>query len=160
MHCPACTHELTAIAAADLVVEVCRGGCGGIWFDNRELRHVDGAFETVASDLLAIRSAPGVIVDPGRRRCPKCPDTVMMRHAYSPRRPVEIDECPACGGIWLDSGELARLRTETAQSAEDQTLRQEYAEEIAVAEVESTVHVARDDVFTNLMRVLNWHIRG
>lgn len=32
---------------------------------------------------------------------------------------VEIDRCPICGGIWLDHGELTRLRnTDTARAAD------------------------------------------
>ena len=34
----------------------------------------------------------------------------MMRRFYSPKRDIEIDECPKSGGIWLDPGELAHLR--------------------------------------------------
>ena len=35
-----------------------------------------------------------------------------MRHFYSPQRRVEVDECPNCGGVWLDAGELASIREE------------------------------------------------
>jgi len=35
-----------------------------------------------------------------------------MRHFFSPKRAVTVDECPTCAGIWLDSGELQRIRTE------------------------------------------------
>jgi hypothetical protein len=37
----------------------------------------------------------------------------MMRHFYSPLKKVMVDECPNCGGFWLDAGELAGLREET-----------------------------------------------
>ena len=37
-------------------------------------------------------------------------DVVMLRRKFSASVPVDIDECPQCGGIWLDSDELARIR--------------------------------------------------
>ncbi|HED35255.1 MAG TPA: hypothetical protein ENJ08_13750 [Gammaproteobacteria bacterium] len=43
--------------------------------------------------------------------CPKDIDVVMMRRFYSPKNSIEIDECPQCGGIWLDTGELEKIRT-------------------------------------------------
>jgi len=46
------------------------------------------------------------------------PDSVLMRHFSSATRAVAIDECPTCGGLWLDSGELEQIRAEQV-SAED-----------------------------------------
>ena len=37
-------------------------------------------------------------------------DVVMLRRKFSAAVPVEIDVCPQCGGIWLDSDELAQIR--------------------------------------------------
>jgi Zn-finger nucleic acid-binding protein len=34
----------------------------------------------------------------------------MLRRAFSRSVPVQIDECPECGGFWLDTDELARIR--------------------------------------------------
>jgi len=45
-----------------------------------------------------------------RLRCPRHPETVMIRRAFSRTIPVQIDECPQCGGHWLDAGELAQIR--------------------------------------------------
>jgi uncharacterized protein len=42
MKCPACFNELTQLQVGSLVVDVCQGGCGGIWFDAFEL-HVAGS---------------------------------------------------------------------------------------------------------------------
>ena len=46
------------------------------------------------------------------RHCPKCGDIVLMRHYYSKKRGVVVDECPSCGGFWLDAGELEQIRSE------------------------------------------------
>ncbi len=34
----------------------------------------------------------------------------MMRRFFSPKKQIEIDECPDCGGIWLDAEELDGIR--------------------------------------------------
>ncbi len=39
-------------------------------------------------------------------KCPTCPDANLL---MTNRQGVEIDYCPACGGIWLDRGELDKL---------------------------------------------------
>ena len=119
MNCPACGNGLTTTEAGPVEVDVCKGGCGGIWFDAFELKKVDEAHESAGADLLDVERSSAVQVDAAqRRRCPKCPDVVMMRHFTSPKREVEIDECPNCGGVWLDLGELARLRAEFATEGE------------------------------------------
>jgi uncharacterized C2H2 Zn-finger protein len=39
-------------------------------------------------------------------KCPRCGSDLKEQHAEQ----VKIDECPECGGIWLDKGELEQLR--------------------------------------------------
>lgn len=97
-----------------LTVDVCDGGCGGIWFDRHELERVDEQSETVGEGLLDAKRDPNVVVDPAKRyRCPRCTDeVVLMRHFWSVKRATTIDECPECGGIFLDAGELASIRGE------------------------------------------------
>jgi Zn-finger nucleic acid-binding protein len=41
----------------------------------------------------------------------------LHRHFFSAKRRVEVDQCPNCGGYWLDAGELALIRAEKAQAA-------------------------------------------
>jgi len=123
MDCPACDHVLSARAAGDLTVDVCAGGCGGIWFDHYELRKVDEQSESAGAALLDVPRDPAVVADQTQRYvCPKCTDgVVMMRHCWSVARRVTIDECPGCGGVFLDAGELASIRalypTEEARHA-------------------------------------------
>ena len=42
----------------------------------------------------------------------------MLKRQYGPRQPVEIDECPGCGGIWLDAGDLKAIRSAFDSSEE------------------------------------------
>jgi len=111
MRCPACNRELTVKRIGAIQVDVCEGGCGGLWFDQLELQRFDEEYEPVAGELFEIAIDQDVHVDRDqRRRCPKCADIVMMRFYYSPRREVQVDHCPNCGGHWLDAGELAAIR--------------------------------------------------
>jgi len=131
MKCPACGTRLTEMVVGDVVVDVCQGGCGGIWFDNWELKKFDEPHEHLGEQLLDIDIAPNIKVDYSKRRqCPKCAGVTMMRHFFSVKREVEVDECAACAGIWLDAGELKRIRSEFNTEGERRQAAQEYFEEI------------------------------
>jgi Zn-finger nucleic acid-binding protein len=143
MNCPACGNGLTTMDAGSVEVDVCKGGCGGIWFDARELKKVDEQHESVGATLLDVERNPAAPVNPNQRlKCPKCDDVVMMRHFTSLKREVEIDECPNCGGAWLDLGELARLRGEFATEVERKKAASDYFSQsfdgqLAIMRVES-----------------------
>jgi Zn-finger nucleic acid-binding protein len=47
----------------------------------------------------------------------------LKRHFFSAKRKVEVDQCPNCGGYWLDAGELAAIRAEKAQNSKAATAR-------------------------------------
>lgn len=124
MNCPVCHNLLNAMPAGRVTVDVCLGGCGGIWFDNFELTKLDVPGEVDADLLVALNvpENPEVHRDTSqKRRCPKCEDIVMMRHFFSQQRRVEVDECPNCGGYWLDAGELALVREECRTEGDCQT---------------------------------------
>jgi uncharacterized protein len=116
MKCPACYNELSELQVGDLRVDVCHQGCGGIWFDAFELQRADEAADAEGEALLEIRRDESVKVDPLRKRdCPRCQGVKLHRHFFSARRRVQVDQCPNCGGYWLDAGELALIREEKAQ---------------------------------------------
>ncbi len=107
-----------------LAVDVCQGGCGGIWFDAFELQRVDEALEGAGQSLLQIQRDARLVVDRSRKReCPRCEGIKLHRHFFSARRQIEIDECPNCAGYWLDAGELAQLRDEKAETAATEQLQ-------------------------------------
>ena len=125
MKCPACVNELTEIQVGDLRVDVCQRGCGGIWFDVFELQRVDDADEKAGEALLQIQRDARIYVDPARKReCPRCRGVKLQRHFFSAKRRVEVDQCPNCGGYWLDAGELAQIRFEKAETAQAEEIRQ------------------------------------
>ncbi len=110
MICPACGSTLVMRRVGSVDVDVCDGSCGGVWFDNFELRKVNAeggeAIRAVARDL-------SLHVDrDSQRHCPRCPGQLMLRRYFSRMKRTEIDECPACAGIWLDAGEFAEIQRE------------------------------------------------
>jgi uncharacterized protein len=113
MKCPACHRTLSRISIGSLEVDACRGGCGGIWFDIFELQQVDDSNETIGESLLRIPRDESIHIDPLlKRECPNCLQKKLMRHLFSPKIAVQVDECAGCGGFWLDAGELEQIRFE------------------------------------------------
>ena len=113
MKCPACERELAEIQVGLVRVDVCHGGCGGIWFDAFELKRVDEQHEAAGEPLTNIQFDPTIHVDAARKRkCPRCAGITLKRHRFSRGSKVEVDHCPNCAGYWLDCGELAQIRQE------------------------------------------------
>jgi Zn-finger nucleic acid-binding protein len=131
MKCPACDRILEAVTVENMNLDVCKGGCGGIWFDRFELQKVHERRESAGEALLDIEKDAGMNLDHDKRRkCPKCADTIMMRHFHSVKKEVEVDECPKCDGIWLDYGELRRIRTLFGSEEERKRAAREYFSEV------------------------------
>ena len=79
----------------------------------------DEPHESAGTELLEVERNPSPQIDPDRRHnCPRCETYVMQRHFFSVKMAVEIDECPGCGGMWLDAGELASIRSLYASEEE------------------------------------------
>ena len=135
MICPACASPLTSLNVEGLVVDVCRGACGGIWFDNFELSRVDEAKEKLGEALVALQFDPDAIVLREKRPCPKCVGVTMLQHKFNREKPVTIDECPNCGGIWLDGGELAEIRQPVITAAKRKEAAQAFFSRLASAEL-------------------------
>jgi len=71
-----------------------------------------------------------------------------MRHFFSVKRQVTVDECPNCGGHWLDPGELRTIRTEYATEGDRKQAASEYFSEVfgpelAAAHAKSQEELAR-----------------
>lgn len=111
MNCPACERPLQPVRSEGVTVDACVGGCGGIWFDAFEMQKVDETHETAGQELLNIDVDASLRVDlEQRRNCPRCESLLMLRHRHRDNPAVMVDECPGCGGFWLDAGELGLIR--------------------------------------------------
>ena len=131
MICPACENVLHEITLGGITVDVCKGGCGGIWFDHLEIQKVDEPHESAGESLLDTERDESLHIDHSKKRlCPRCEGVVLMRHFYSVKKEVEVDECARCGGFWLDSGELAGIRTQFQSELARKKAAEDYFSEI------------------------------
>lgn len=114
MKCPRDGQSMLHETFGGVAVDLCPG-CAGVWFDSFELAKFDDSAEHVGSELMArieALRADALPVDMSvRLASPADPAVTMMRRFADPEGTIEIDECPASGGIWLDAGELGALRS-------------------------------------------------
>lgn len=168
MNCPACGNVLQEITIGDVEVDVCQGGCGGIWFDNFEIKKFDEPHESAGEELLDIERDESITVDHTKRlKCPKCDEVVMMRHFFSVKKQVEVDECPGCGGFWLDAGELLKIRSLFDTEEERHRATQEYFSEVfggqlAAMETEDKSNLNKAKKISNMFRFIcpSYYIPG
>jgi len=66
-----------------------------------------------------------------RLNCPRHGDLVMMRYFFGPQRTVMVDECPGCGGVWLDPDELGHIRGLYKTEAERDAAGRQFVEQLA-----------------------------
>jgi len=135
------------MTVGEVRLDVCKDGCAGIWFHAFELNKFDESNRFDGDELLEIRPAPGVVVDQTvRYKRPECTEhPLMMRHFFRAKRGATVDECPACGGDWLDSGELRTIR-----------------DDFPTEEAESTEQLAKAHKFANHFRIIcpSYYIPG
>lgn len=167
MHCPACSEELERLNVAGVELDICRDGCGGIWFDQHEFSKFDEPLEYAGDELLEIESGmkDTTLDRKAPRLCPRCDDQKMQRHFYSPKQEIEIDECDRCGGMWLDYGELIRIRNkfssdETRAAYARHHLHKEFGEELAKFFSESGLEAEKQRRVANMLRFLypGWYL--
>lgn len=149
MECPVCSRVLSPVKAGGVTVDVCVNGCGGIWLDQFELQRLDDPVESAGELLNEVSESRGSDQSPSakssasKRNCPRCRDAVMMRHFFSPRRQVIVDECPQCGGFWLDAGELGAIRREMEEEGQVRQAVEDYLSRIPPGELRSLVASAQ-----------------
>lgn len=118
--CPACQKPMTKIfvPTEGVNIDVCLDGCGGVYFDNREFKYFDEKHENIDELAKAIEGKEFAKVDESLpRSCPVC-GARMVKNFASVRKEVQIDECYACGGKFLDHGELFKIRAQYATEAD------------------------------------------
>ncbi len=155
MKCPVCNNNLKQVKAVDVIVDACKGGCGGIWFDQSELKKFDEPHESDGGVLLDIERDYSIKVDhSAKRKCPKCHDIVMFKHFFCIKREVEVDECHNCAGYWLDYGELSLIRGQYNTEKERNKAISEYLDEIVAKEYQS-IHKKNEENLRKARRIAN-----
>lgn len=127
MLCPRTNTPLESILVGGITVYT--SSLGGVFFDNSQIFKFSSPELKHGQVLLRYLSnyTEGEGEVAMRVNCPKCPSIVMMRRYFSPLKAVEIDECPSCAGIWLDSGELSKIHENHLTPKERKLLAHEMA---------------------------------
>lgn len=118
--CPACNVEMTKvfIKSANVNVDICLNGCGGIYFDNKEFYLFDEQNEDISEILQTLNGKNFQPADTERERyCPVCGNK-MVKNFTSFSKEIAVDDCYNCGGKFLDHGELEKIRMQYSTSAE------------------------------------------
>lgn len=159
MKCPACEGSLNECKIGDVALDICQSGCGGVWFDWKELKKFDEPHEVIPEGVL--KSSNSSRKKSGVRFCPKCEGEELCLRYNDIKNEVEIDQCLKCSGIWLDTGELKKIRSqyqteEERFKAADNWLAsslKKYQEEMVVdtaiktgKTIEEIVRIGSDDV--------------
>ncbi len=111
LDCPACGKQMTKLymEEAGVNIDICLEGCGGIYFDNRELEKFNDSNEKIDEILNAIE---GKHFEPTEdkeiRICSVC--GIPMTKMGAANGEVQIDVCNSCGAKFLDNGELQKIR--------------------------------------------------
>lgn len=114
--CPACGKEMTKVFCPDsgVNVDVCVDGCGGIFFDGRELKKFDEQNENIDDIKQALKGRTFTKTDETKTRiCPLCGNN-MVKNNVSIKKEITIDECYNCGAKFFDNGELTKMREQYA----------------------------------------------
>lgn len=112
IRCPACGNKMKKvfIPSAGVNVDICVDGCGGIYFDRKEIQHFqkgnDKSYNEIKKELSGKIFTP--VNQNETRVCPVCAAKMVKTKIQGLN--VEIDTCYSCGGIFLDNGELELIR--------------------------------------------------
>lgn len=110
MTCPRCAAELKSATTRGVRYRRCPK-CGGSWFPADKLRVLKdkaagGDYRWIEIDLWKDREK----FRAGRQEKLVCPrDKQTMTTVRYGDSTVRVDICPACGGIWLDAKEYAKI---------------------------------------------------
>lgn len=103
---------MNAVETDGVTADRCEG-CGGLWFDDRELAE---ALRAAAS-----RPAAGAVDFAGHGSinllCPRC-KAATSEYNFAYDSGVLINECPACRGVFLQRGEFEEIAAFKARLAE------------------------------------------
>jgi len=110
MECPACKNKLTEYKVSGIKVDICRGGCGGIWIHHSQIKKIECLKSGSGSALLLFDKADGVkTYRNAEHPCPNCKTTLLYRHFFSREDDLEVNQCSKCAGFWVDAGGLAKI---------------------------------------------------
>lgn len=114
MDCLTCGHRLLNVRESHffshVAYDVC-DQCGGMWLDRGELDKLafqtPGSVELSSVEMAEKDSAPTPQHFPPS--CLRCKDRKMAKMHFMGEARILLSHCDACGGLWVDGGELAKI---------------------------------------------------
>lgn len=107
MNCPKCGVGLKRVEVERSSVDQCPS-CTGVWLDAREM---SGVLDLPSKSLSKVYGTAKPGVDKKTGTCPRCEDDTALIKLPNPAVPdIMTDSCPNCYGVWLDGGELGRIK--------------------------------------------------
>ena len=110
LFCPKCLADMNEIVVEGVTIDVC-SGCKGIWLDPGELAMLRRAETDLPGSSEQLASGPRFL-ETTTYICPRC-EGGFESFEYAPGTGLIIDRCQSCRGIYLDPGELKKVRTVT-----------------------------------------------
>lgn len=107
-----CPEDLVALQPQTLhglTLDVCPR-CAGVYFDEGEIAALQSKGPEVLEEVEESLAPGGLafVESPVPKRCPGCRKP-MRAYAYRYSSDIRLDGCEACGGIWVQDGELAKI---------------------------------------------------
>lgn len=108
MKCSTCDVDLEVNLAGPVQCDECPK-CGGTWFEEDELRLAKDAFDVDLNwmDFELWTEWDSLDLKPKDLACPKCGEGLVS--VLYGNTDVEVDCCPSCRGLWLESGNFAAI---------------------------------------------------
>lgn len=111
--CPACGKRMEKIYIERINkhIDICSQGCGGIFFDNREMEHFCNKNDNI-DEILAIYENKDfkTIPDDKEILCPYCGAKMVKIGNGTADESFKIDCCYTCGAKFLNGYELQKLQ--------------------------------------------------
>ena len=111
MRCPACKNLLSKFTKSNIMVLVCDGECGGLWFSQSQIKRLTNLKLGLGASLLQVNRVDGIkAYRKVEHICPQCQTTLLFRHFFSKKDDTEVNQCAKCGGFWVDAAGLSKLK--------------------------------------------------
>ena len=160
MKCLRCKTHMIILENRSVKFDVCYLGCGGVWFDWMEFKKIDESHEADPEFIKKIsQCATKKIHLSEKLNCPKCSKQPMIRRFSSVKKESEIDECPQCGGFWLDAGELLSIHSEFKNETEKKAAAQKYINDLFNKSTEVANEQAQTENYLEKIKKLKHALR-
>ncbi len=101
--CPKCNSYMFPALKRRVQIDCC-ANCSGVWLDKGELATIYN------TPLDMPREGQEAVSEPTSYHCPRC-GGALSEQFYSSQDTLLVDVCEECKGVYLDKGELDKIRT-------------------------------------------------